>query len=92
MVKLKKLELTEAILARMAIVEKAAEHVSGDGWPISPGGVDYLKLELANEVIAEVARQEMVRASRVNEIDRQIARKPAVVVEVELRRKRNRRA
>jgi hypothetical protein len=94
MVKLRKLELTEAIRARLAIVEKGAEYVNANGCgdPISYGGLDMLKLELANEVLAEIARQEMARSSRLDQIDGQLERKPAVVVEVSLRPKRNRRA
>lgn len=92
MVNLKKLELTEAIRARLAIVRRAEECMNGDGRLQPYSLVERLKFELAEEVIAEVARQEMVRAARVADIDRQLERRPAVVVEVTLRPKRKREA
>jgi len=91
--RLRKLELSEAILARLRIVEIGRQHVGGnEDAALSPSGLDALMQELGEEITAEVARQDLACQARVDAEMRDVRTRPVGVVEVELRRKRRRRA
>lgn len=90
--RIKKLELTEAIRARIGVVRICQENVTGGGFGLSPSDLSYVLAELAEEVLAEVTRQELMRAERIDRVDAMVDRQPVGVVDLELRRKRRDRA
>jgi len=92
-VRLSKLTLTDAIKARLAIVDAGERAVNADGCgsPLSYSGLDALKLEFANEVLAEIARQQMARDARVDQLEDLPMPEPVAVVDVGRHRKMRRR-
>lgn len=78
--------ITEAIRNRLKILRLAKDCVSCDPLGISYGQWEVLKLEFADEVIAEIERSDNRRAR----LEALPPREPAAVIEVSLRPKRRR--
>lgn len=87
----KKLQLTEAILARVAIIRICAPHVRHGGYGLTPTDFELLKAELADEVLAEIQRHEALRRERIEQVDASVHRQ-LIPVDLERRQKRRSRA
>lgn len=84
MVKLRRLEMTDAIQARIAIARRAAELVDHGGGPVTQAALEQVQAELAAELVEEYDRQLSDRTARLEAVER----RPVGVVEVGLYRKR----
>lgn len=87
---MRSLKITDDILYRLAIIRRGEETVDGGGTgALTHSGLDVLKAELAEEVIAAINEQAQQRALRLASID-DTPKRQAAVVEVSIRPKRRR--
>jgi len=88
---MKTIRLTENLKARVAIVRRGAEIANGGGRFLTYSGLDLLKVELANELLEELSRQDAAQHARLDRLNALPPRRPVAVVEVSLQPKSRRR-